>query len=649
MNQSLLIGHFVYSIDFQYNQRPFMDILVFNAGSSSLKFGVFDTNSKDSRVFKGEFNRFEKGHCTLHYRCGGEQGIPKSRQEKIDSIALAIQSIPRILNEFGYEAFEAVGHRVAHGGPNCNHAARIDDDLLTYIKKCTPLAPLHNPIFIEAIELSQRLWPDLPQIAVFDTAFHHTIPDYAYTYAVPLAWRELGLRRYGFHGSSHQYIALRTAQELDKPLNQLKIISCHLGSGASICAIDRGRSIDTSMGMTPLEGLVMGTRSGDVDPGMFAFLTRELGLDAIEIERQLYSDSGLKGLTGSADLRDVERLSSEGDTAAQLALNVYAYRVRKYIGAYAAAMGGVDVLVFTGGAGENSAAMRHRICTQFEYLGMELDMDKNQALKLIGFEAPQIQNDRSRVQILVTQTCEQWMISQEVKALLQKLPISEHPGLEDSLRPADPPFHQQRIPVAVSARHIHPSQSLVEQLFGKGYQLTKARGLTQPEGWAANETVELIGPSGSFKKVRILGPIRARTQIEVSATDTYTLGLSAPIRDSGKLDGTPTVTVRGPAGEAKTDGLILAARHIHMSPADAKGMQLQDGDYVGVQLGNEKRSLMFKNTLIRVKEGFVTEMHIDTDEANAAGIQTQSTGELINNEEREMVKLHAKQPSPIAH
>lgn len=623
-----------------------MQILVFNAGSSSLKFGVFDTNSKDSRIFKGEFNRFEKDYCTLHYRCGGEQGTSKSRAEKINSIALAIQSIPRILNEFGFNAFEAVGHRVAHGGPNCNHAALIDDDLLTYIKKCTPLAPLHNPIFIEAIELSQRLWPDLPQIAVFDTAFHHTIPDYAYTYAIPLAWRELGLRRYGFHGSSHQYIALRTAQELDKPLRQLKIISCHLGSGASICAIDGGKSIDTSMGMTPLEGLVMGTRSGDVDPGIFAFLARELALDSIEVERRLYSDSGLKGLTGSADLRDVERLSSDGDTAAQLALNVYAYRVRKYIGAYVAAMGGVDVLVFTGGVGENSAAMRYRICTQFEYLGMSLDAEKNHALKLIGFEAPHIQSAHSQVQILVTQTCEQWMISQEVKALLQNESISEHPGLEVSLNPSDSTIRQQRIPVAVSARHLHPSQSLVEQLFGKGYQLTKARNLNQPEGWAANETVEVIGPSGSFKTVRILGPTRLRTQIEVSATDTFTLGLNAPVRDSGNLDGTPTVTLRGPAGEARTDGLIIAARHIHMSPEDALAMRLQDGDYVDMQLGDDKRSLTFKNTLIRVKDGFVTEMHIDTDEANAAGIQTQSTGELVNNEKREMVRLHLKQPSP---
>ena len=626
-----------------------MFILVFNAGSSSLKFGVFDTNNKDSRIFKGELSRFEKGQCTLHYRCGGEQGASKSRPEKIESIALAIQSIPRILSEFGYEAFEAIGHRVAHGGPNCNHAAAIDNDLLTYIKKTIPLAPLHNPIFLEAIELSQSLWPNLPQIAVFDTAFHHTIPDYAYTYAIPLAWRDLGLRRYGFHGSSHQYIALRTAQELDKPLNQLKIISCHLGSGASICAIDRGRSIDTSMGMTPLEGLVMGTRSGDVDPGMFAFLARELGLDAIEIERQLYSDSGLKGLTGSADLRDVELLSSEGNSAAQLALNVYAYRVRKYIGAYAAAMGGVDVLVFTGGVGENSAAMRHRICTQFEYLGMSLATDKNHDLKLIGFEAPQIQSTESRVQILVTQTCEQWMISQEVKALLQNEAISDKPGQQEMITPAVSRLQQQRIPIAVSARHIHPSQSLVEQLFGKGYQLTKSRNLYQPEGWAANETVELIGPSGSFKKVRILGPTRARTQIEVSTTDTYTLGLQAPIRDSGKLDGTPTLSVRGPAGEAITDGLIIAARHIHMSPADAKAMSLIDGDYVDIQLGDENRSVTFKNILIRAKKGYVTEMHIDTDEANAAGIRFQSAGELINNENRELVKLRSIQLSPPKH
>ena len=619
-----------------------MKILALNVGSSSIKFGIFNTEISDSRIFKAEFSHFEDKKSTLRYRCGGEKSIEQKRTESISSIALAIQSIPRILSEFGYDAFEAIGHRVAHGGQNCNHAALINDDLLTYIKKSTPLAPLHNPIIIDAIELSQVLWPYLPQVAVFDTAFHHTIPDYAYTYAIPLAWRESGLRRYGFHGSSHQYIALRTAQELGKPLNQLKIISCHLGNGASICAIDRGSSIDTSMGMTPLEGLVMGTRSGDVDPGIFAFLARELGLDAIEIEHQLYSDSGLKGLTGSADMRDVERLSSEGDAAAQLALNLYAYRVRKYIGAYAAAMGGVDVLVFTGGIGENSATMRHRICTQFEYLGMALDIDKNQALKLIGLEAPQIQSAHSRVPILVTQTCEQWMISQEVKALLQKEPISDKPGLQESLAPADSNGQQQRIPIAVSARHIHPSQTLVEQLFGKGYQLTKAHSLTQPEGWAANETVELIGPSGSFKKVRILGPTRTRTQIEVSATDTYTLGLEAPIRDSGKLDGTPTVTVRGPAGEAKTDGLIIAARHIHMSPVDAKAMRLQDGDYVDMQLGDEKRSVTFKNTLIRIKEGYVTEMHIDTDEANAAGIRFQSTGELINNENREMVKLVIK-------
>lgn len=623
-----------------------MRILVFNVGSSSIKFGVFDTAMDDSRIFKGEFNHFENQTCTLHYRCGGESGIQQSRTESISSIAQAIQSIPRILHEFHYNGFDAIAHRVAHGGANCNHTARIDDDLLTYVKKCIPLAPLHNPIIIEAIELSQEIWPTLPQVAVFDTAFHHTIPDFAYTYAVPKQWRQLGLRRYGFHGTSHRYIALRTAQELNKPLEDLKIISCHLGNGASICAIDHGKSIDTSMGMTPLEGLVMGTRSGDVDPGMFAFLARELGLNAADIEGQLYSDSGLKGLANSADLRMVERLSSEGDADAQLAINVYAYRVRKYIGAYAAAMGGIDALVFTGGIGENSAGMRHRIGQHFEFLGLKLDEDKNQAIKLLGFEAPQIQSPHSKVIVLVTQTCEQWMIAQEAKALLSKKSISLQPAIRTDLGLTIPPSPDWTIPIAVSARHVHLSQAAVEQLFGKGYALTKAHNLTQPEGWAANETVELIGPSGSFKTVRILGPTRVRTQIEVSTTDTFTLGIKAPVRDSGKLDGTPTITLKGPAGEIQTDGLIIAARHIHMSPKDAATMTLKDGDYVQMHLGDSNRSLVFEHTLIRVKESYVTEMHIDTDEANAAGIQVRTLGELINNEERETVRLGKASPSP---
>ncbi len=605
-----------------------MKILVFNVGSSSLKFGVFDMNIEDSRIFKGEFERFKDGACVFHYRIGGEQGKEKARSEPLATVEDAIASVPAMLAEFGYSDFDAVGHRVAHGGERFHDATLIDDDVLRHIASCTPLAPLHNPANVKAITVSRSLWPDTPQIAVFDTAFHHTIPEQAYTYAVPKEWRDKGLRRYGFHGTSHKYVALRVAKALNKPVTDLQIISCHLGNGASVCAINRGFSIDTSMGMTPLEGLVMGTRSGDVDPGMFSYLSRELGLTVEDIEKQLYSNSGLKALAGSHDLREVEQQASEGNVDAQLAINVYAYRVRKYIGAYAAAMGGLDVIAFTGGIGENSVSMRRRVCDKFEFLGLHLDDDKNQSLALKGFEAPQIQHFDSRIKAMVTQTCEQLMIAQEVKYLVSQL---EHT-----------PKQAWHIPVAVSARHVHLSQEHVEALFGQGYQLKKMRSLTQTEGWAAEETVEVIGPKGAFKTVRVLGPTRPATQIEVSRTDTFTLGVEAPVRPSGILDNTPTITLRGPAGEVDTNGLIIAARHIHMSPEDATTMGLKDGDYVDVKLGDGGRSIAFSNTLIRVKPGYVTEMHIDTDEANAAGITFSSKGELIRNHIREEAGITAK-------
>lgn len=597
-----------------------MKILVFNAGSSSLKFGVFDMSIQDSRLFKGEFEGFKNGGCTLHYRVGGEQGEERNRSESLDTVEDAIVRVPEILKEFGFADFDAVGHRVAHGGERFHDATLIDAEVLKHIEGCTPLAPLHNPANMKAITISRELWPDVPQIAVFDTAFHHTIPDRATTYAVPKEWRDKGLRRYGFHGTSHKYVGLRVARELKKPVTDLQIISCHLGNGASVCAINRGFSIDTSMGMTPLEGLVMGTRSGDVDPGMFTYLARELGLSVEEIERQLYANSGLKALAGSHDLREVEQKAAKSNADAQLAINVYAYRVRKYIGAYAAAMGGVDVIAFTGGIGENSASMRRRVCDKFEFLGLHLDDDKNQAVKLKGFEAPQVQSFDSRIKVIVTQTCEQLMIAQEVKYLLVQREQTEP--------------KKWHIPVAVSARHVHLSQEAVEALFGKGHQLKKMRSLTQPEGWAAEETVEVIGPKGSFETVRVLGPTRKQTQIEVSKTDTFTLGVEAPVRPSGKLEGTPRIKLRGTAGEIETNGLIIAARHIHMSPEDAAKMGLKEGDYVDVKLGDGDRSVSFANTLIRVKQGYVTEMHIDTDEANAAGIAFQTKGELVMNEMR---------------
>ncbi len=607
-----------------------MKILVFNAGSSSLKFGVFDTSVADSRIFKAEFSGFSGGKCVLNYRCGGEAGEEKSRACAAASVEAAIAQVPAILAEFGYGEFSAIGHRVAHGGTKFHNAALIDDVVLKHIEGCTPLAPLHNPANLQGIYTSQKLWANLPQVAVFDTGFHHTIPAKAYTYAVPKAWRDLGLRRYGFHGTSHKYIGLRVAQELNAKITDLKIISCHLGSGASICAINHGFSVDTSMGMTTLEGLVMATRSGDVDPGMFAYLARNMGLSAEEIEKQLYNNSGLKALTGTADMREIEARAAAGDTDAQAAIEIYVHRVRKYIGAYAAAMGGVDALAFTGGIGENSATMRRRICDRFEFLGLDLDDYKNQAVRLSGFEAPQIESEDSRVKIVVTQTAEQLMIAQEVEHLLGEI-----------TKPAQIPVAQ--IPVAVSARHVHLSEDAIEALFGKGYKLTKLHDLRQKGQWAANETVDVIGSKGTLKNVRILAPARKQTQVEVSRTDTFTLGVSAPIRQSGHLENTPKIRLRGAVGEIETTGLIIAARHVHMSADDAKKFGLKDGDFVDVKLGDAERSSEFSNTLIRVSDSYQTEMHIDTDEANAAGISAASTGEMVCSQTEDNANISAKQ------
>lgn len=606
-----------------------MKILVFNAGSSSLKFGIFDMTRDDSRVLKGEFERFSPDGCTFIHRIGGEAGEEVKRPDSASSISEALGQIPTLLKELGFEHFDAVGHRVAHGGGRFEDAALIDDAVFSHIESCTPLAPLHNPANLEAIVMARTLWSDLPQVAVFDTAFHHTIPARAYTYAVPKRWRDLGLRRYGFHGTSHKYVALKAAEALHKPVTELQIISCHLGNGASVCAINRGFSTDTSMGMTPLEGLVMGSRSGDVDPGLFGFLSRELGLSPDEVEKQLYSESGLKALCGSHDMRDIERDAARGDPDAQLAINVYAYRVRKYIGAYMASMGGLDAIVFTGGVGENSASMRRRVCDKFEFLGLYLDDDRNSAVDLSNFSAPQIQTFDSRVKVIVTQTNEQYMIAQEVRHLLREMETAPEPNA-------------WRIPVAVSARHIHLAGDVIEKLFGKGRQLTQMRPLTQTEGWAANETIDVIGPKGTLRNVRVLGPLRDRTQIEVSKTDTFTLGVEAPVRPSGKLENTPQIKLRGPAGEVETDGLIVAARHIHVSPEDGRRMGLNDGDYVDVRLDGGERQTVFANTLARVKDGYVTEMHIDTDEANAAGIKFQTTGELVMNDTRKDANIIAR-------
>ena len=567
-----------------------MNILVLNAGSSSVKYAVIDADS---------------GACHL-----------EGKIERIGDGVTHEQAFGQILERCGERAIEAVGHRVVHGG-DFHQASLIDETVEAAIEACVALAPLHNPPNLAGIRAARKSLAKVPHVAVFDTAFHARLPRRARTYAIDQAVAEReGIRRYGFHGTSHEYVAGLAAKALGRNLAELRMITLHLGNGASACAVELGHSTETSMGMTPLEGLVMGTRAGDLDPGVVLALARK-GMTAGDIDALLNQKSGLAGLSGHGnDLRDIERRAAEGDERARLAIGVFAHRVRKYIGAYAAVMGGLDAVVLTGGIGENAAAMRLRILQRFDYLGLVIDEDRNADVRLSA-ENPvaRISSDTSRVIALAVRTNEELAIArQTAHAVRQRMPKAD----------------DTKIPVAVSARHLHLCAASFEKLFGPGKQPTRWRDISQPGQFACEEKVNLVGPRGRIDGVRLLGPLRGKDQVEVSRTDEFKLGVDAPVRDSGKTEGSAPIVLEGPAGTLHLkEGLICAKRHIHMAPADAKRFGVQDGDEVEVKVTGGPRDLTFGDVLIRVSPMFVLEMHIDTDEANAAELDQGATGGLV--------------------
>jgi acetate kinase len=370
-------------------------VFVLNAGSSSLKYQLVDPATAEVHV-AGTVERI------------GERGSDVPDHEAAVRRALeAIEGRPDPV---------ACGHRVVHGGERFDSATPIDDDVERAIDELSALAPLHNPANLEGIRAARAVLPDIPHVAVFDTAFHRTIPAAAATYAIDadLAAR-YGVRRYGFHGTSHQYVSRATAAFLGIPLERSKIIVLHLGNGASACAVAGGRSVETSMGMTPLEGLVMGTRSGDIDPAALFHLHRQAGLGFEELERLLNRDSGLKGLTGKGDMRDVQAAAADGDEQAEAALAVYRHRIRRYIGAYLAHLGGLDALVFTAGVGENNSLLRRRTVDGLGHLGILVDPDRNE---VPSKEARRISPDGAPVAVLVVPTDEELEIARQTAAVL---------------------------------------------------------------------------------------------------------------------------------------------------------------------------------------------------------------------------------------
>jgi acetate kinase len=394
-----------------------MKILVLNSGSSSIKFRLFHADGLRV-VASGAVTRIGEPSAGIALRWTDAAGETHAREEScgIDSHNAGMERIGAALRETGtlggLEELQAIGHRVVHGGEAFHAPTVVDDDVIAAIRQMIPLAPLHNPANLDGILVARALFPGVPQVAVFDTAFHQTMPRTAYRYAIPgYLYREHHVRRYGFHGTSHHYVAKAAARMLGKPLSQCNLITLHLGNGASATAIRDGASVDTSMGMTPLEGLVMGSRCGDIDPAVHFYLCRHLGFDNDTLDDLLNRQSGLLGLCGVNDMREVHRLAESGDENAELALGITCHRLKKYIGAYAAILGRVDALVFTGGIGENDADIRACACGGLEGLGVVLDETQNRST---AATAGTISAASSPVQVFVVPTDEELEIAQQV-------------------------------------------------------------------------------------------------------------------------------------------------------------------------------------------------------------------------------------------
>ncbi|SDF77005.1 acetate/propionate family kinase [Sporolituus thermophilus] len=399
-----------------------MKVLVVNCGSSSIKYQLF--NMQDESVLaKGLVERIGLEGSVLTHQPAGKDKVVLNGDIKNHSIGIKMVLDALTHPDYGVissmREISAVGHRVVHGGEKFADSVLITPEVMKALEDCIEMAPLHNPPNILGINACAELMPGVPQVGVFDTAFHQTMPKYAFLYGLPYeAYEKYGLRRYGFHGTSHKYVSQRAAELMGQHMSNLRIITCHLGNGASIAAVKYGKSVDTSMGFTPLEGLVMGTRSGEIDPAIIPFLMKKEGMTADQIDTYLNKKSGVLGISGvSSDFRDIEEAAAEGNERAQLALDIFAYKVKKFIGGYVAAMGGVDAIVFTAGLGENSPSMRDKICNGLEYLGTRIDPVKNN----IRGKAQEISVDGAKVKIFVIPTNEELVIARDTKAICASL------------------------------------------------------------------------------------------------------------------------------------------------------------------------------------------------------------------------------------
>ena len=399
-----------------------MKILVLNCGSSSIKYKLYDMDDNSVLAAGGaERVGLDGAFVKVTLPNGEKREIRHDIPEHTEGVKFifGLLTDPEISAIKDLSEIDAVGHRMVHGGEKFNRSVLLNEEVLRVFEECTELAPLHNPANMKGVRAVAELMPSLPQVGVFDTAFHQTMPDYAYLYAIPYSYyRQFGVRRYGFHGTSHRYVAQRVCDFLGVRAEDQRIITCHIGNGASVAAVKYGKCVDTSMGLTPLEGLVMGTRSGDIDAGAMVYLQKKLGLDADGISDVLNKKSGVLGVSEiGSDMRELEQAVENGDERAMMTMKMYNYRIRKYIGAYAAAMGGVDIIVFTAGVGENQASTREEACQGLEFMGVSLDNELNSGVR--GKEVVLSKPD-SKVKVCLIPTDEELMIASDTKNILEQ-------------------------------------------------------------------------------------------------------------------------------------------------------------------------------------------------------------------------------------
>jgi acetate kinase len=591
---------------------------VLNVGISQIHFGIYDTQDVGADV-QGVIDNADPNVARISVGVGTQsRSFARAPFPLSDLFAVMQEAAEQLGSAFAFHLPDvvAVGHRVVHGGSRFSSAVVITPSVIADIEALATFAPLHNPQNVAGINVAMKQLPHVPHVAVFDTAFHQTLPPYAYLYGLPYElYKQEGIRRYGFHGTSHRYVSLKSAEVLKRSLGELEIVSCHLGVGASMCAIDHGRSVDTTMGMTPTDGLIMPSRAGSIDPAVMIHLMDHYKMSPEQLSDLINKQSGLKGISGlSGDIHEIEEAANDGHHRALLAHKAFCYQIRKNIGAYVAAMGGIDVLAFTGEVGETSAAVRSLACQGLGYMGIKLDEERNRNLGKFNSHAI-ISADDSPVKILVIANDNERLVAWETLRAIERNELLV--GADEKKFP---------IPIEISAHHVHLSQADVDKLFGPGHQLTPQHELSQPGQYACEEKVHLVGPKGRIANVRVLGPTRKETQVEIAMTEQFKVGIQPPIRESGDLANTPGITLEGTVGSTTIErGVICAQRHIHMTPEDALRLHVRDKYIVRVRVEGE-RELIFGDVVVRVSPSYRLAMHIDTDEGNAASIRTGMIG-----------------------